>query len=157
MFLKIHAILQLVFAPFQLIYADREVSLNLQAVVDPELNIERIDDNGTIDLFQRVPSNYRIISNSGESVKVIVTTDNNWEVKTQDKQKSIPYAAEFRGQDGLLGNLDTNNQKIKIEKERLLDSKRYEFSLMFKSMQSIENYAAGTYSDRIHVSVKPAR
>ena len=155
--MKVLSRLILAFFCTQSIYADKEVSLNLRAVVDPELNIERIDDSGTIDLFERVPSNYRIISNSGQSVEVTVTTDNNWVVKTQDRQNSIAYAAEFKGQDGHSGRLDADNPKIKIEKERLQDSKRYEFSLLFKAKESIEDFPAGTYSDRIHVTVTSAQ
>ena len=133
-----------------------KVELNLKAVVYPQLNIERVDNNGDIDLFSRTESQYRIISNHDGDVKVTVSTVNGWKAKkiSEDEGgegKEIPYRALFKSADKEEGLHSEKNDTV-VKKESFKD-KKYEFRLIFYSEKSISEYSAGTYTDTITVNI----
>ncbi|MBR1734763.1 MAG: hypothetical protein IJ730_04870 [Alphaproteobacteria bacterium] len=141
-------------------HADTKIHLNVKASIDPTLNIERIDNNGDIDIFQRQASYYRIVSNIYNNVEVHVETANNWKAKknepseTNDESNFISYKANFRG-DNIDQDLDSTINHVEISKEYFKESV-YEFSLLFYPEKSLKEkkYAPGNYSDTITVSVK---
>ena len=131
-----------------------KVELNLRAVVCSQLNIERIDNNGDIDLFGRKESRYRVISNEGKNVIVAVDTANKWKAKRdgEGENKEIPYRAKFTGDGNKEAWLSEGKNEVKIENSEF-ENNQYEFSLVFYTEQSINTYSAGTYTDTITVNV----
>lgn len=137
---------------FGSIYASSEVSLDLTAYVDPEVNIERIDSNGTLDIFQRIPACYRVTSNTEKNVKVSFSSRNGWKLKNENGNSSfISYVGEFSGRDRNV-TVGEGNDSVLIEKDSFCDSE-YDFKVVFISTGSMKNFAAGKYYDRVTISV----
>lgn len=137
---------------FGSIYASSEVSLDLTAYVDPEVNIERIDSNGTLDIFQRIPACYRVTSNTEKNVKVSFSSRNGWKLKNENGNSSfISYVGEFSGGDRNV-TVGEGNDSVLIEKDSFCDSE-YDFKVVFRSTGSMKNFAAGKYYDRVTISV----
>lgn len=137
---------------FGSIYASSEVSLDLTAYVDPEVNIERIDSNGTLDIFQRIPACYRVTSNTEKNVKVSFSSRNGWKLKNENGNSSfISYVGEFSGRDRNV-TVGEGNDSVLIEKDSFCDSE-YDFKVVFRSTGSMKNFAAGKYYDRVTISV----
>lgn len=137
---------------FGSIYASSEVSLDLTAYVDPEVNIERIDSNGTLDIFQRIPACYRVTSNTEKNVKVSFSSRNGWRLKNENCNSSfISYVGEFSGRDRNV-TVGEDNDSVLIEKDSFCDSE-YDFKVVFISTGSMKNFAAGKYYDRVTISV----
>lgn len=142
-------------------YAFSEVSLDLTAYVDPEVNIERIDSNGSLDIFQKIPACYRVTSNTEKNVKVTFSSRNGWKLKNENgdreskgessKSSFISYVGEFSGKDHNMVVGDGNDSVI-IEKGSFFDHE-YDFKVVFKSTGSMKNFAAGKYYDRVTISV----
>lgn len=131
-----------------------EVSLDLTAYVDPEVNIERIDNGGTVDIFSRAESRYRITSNVDKDVKIFFNSQNNWNLKSENNAEAfIPYEGVFKS-----GNqeeiLKSNTDLVSIKQSDFFD-REYEFSMIFRPAQgsSMKNFTAGRYYDRITISV----
>lgn len=146
---------------FGSIYASSEVSLDLTAYVDPEVNIERIDSNGTLDIFQRIPACYRVTSNTEKNVKVSFSSRNGWKLKNENGDREsknesnnssfISYVGEFSGGDRNV-TVGEGNDSVLIEKDSFCDSE-YDFKVVFRSTGSMKNFAAGKYYDRVTISV----
>lgn len=107
------------------------VELKLKAVVDAQLDIVRIDNNGDINLFEAKESRYRVTSNENKNVTVTVETKNNWQAKKEDisEGKGIPYQAIFRSNDEDK-ELGIEQNSVKIDKNDF-ENNQYEFSLIF--------------------------
>lgn len=141
--------------------AASEVSLDLTAYVDPEVNIERIDSNGALDIFQKVPACYRVTSNTEKNVKVTFSSRNGWKLKNEDgsqgakdgngKSPLIPYVGEFSGRDHN-ATVGEGNESVIVEKDCFYDHE-YDFMVIFRSTGSMKNFAAGKYYDRVTISV----
>ena len=127
-----------------------DVELELKGSVDPNLNIERIDEGGTIDVFSKRETRYRIVSNVDKDIDVLFTSRNGWILKS-DKGNEIPYEVEVcvNGSETIV---DKDNQSRTISKDNFVD-KKCEFSAKFSAKGSVEEYSAGDYSDKIQVSV----
>ena len=126
------------------------VELEVKGSVDPNLNIERIDEGGTIDVFSKRETRYRIVSNVDKDIDVVFTSRNGWVLKS-DVGNEIPYEVEV----DVNGNetvVDKDNPSRTISKDSLVD-KKCEFSAKFSAKGSIEECSAGDYSDKIQVSV----
>lgn len=137
---------------FTEIFASSEVSLNLKAYVDPEVNIERIDDSGDLDIFSKAERCYRITSNVEKTVKVTFRSQNGWKLKHESNcNVFIPYEGIFRGnnREEVVGK---NSDIIDLEYDEFRDQE-YEFRMIFKSIGSMKNFSAGRYFDRVTISV----
>lgn len=137
--------------------AERKVELNLKASVDPLLNLERLDNNGDINLFDRTESHYRIAANQQRNVKVTISTRNRWKAKRiggndVDERDSITYRAQFKGQDSAEDDLGADKEYTEIKQDRF-NGNCYEFSLIFYPEKSVSKYNAGNYSDTITVNI----
>ena len=126
------------------------VELEVKGSVDPNLNIERIDEGGTIDVFSKRETRYRIVSNVDKDIDVVFTSRNGWILKS-DKGNEIPYEVRIyeNGDDSIV---DKDNPSRTISKDNFVD-KKCEFSAKFSAKGSIEEYPAGDYSDKIQISV----
>ncbi len=132
--------------------ASPEVSLDLRAYVDPEVNIERIDDSGDLDIFSRAERRYRITSNVEKDVKVTFQSQNGWKLRHENDDKAfISYEGIFRGtnREEVIGE---KNNVVSLAQSDFLDQE-YEFCMMFKAIGSMKNFAAGRYFDRVTISV----
>lgn len=146
---------------FGSIYASSEVSLDLTAYVDPEVNIERIDSNGSLDIFQKIPACYRVTSNTEKNVKVTFSSRNGWKLKNENgsreskeescKSSFISYVGEFSGRDHNVVVEDGSDSVI-IKKDSFYDHE-YDFKVVFRSTGSMKNFVAGKYYDRVTISV----
>ncbi len=142
----------LLFFFFGEVCASSEVSLDLVGCVDPEVNIERIDSNGTLDIFQKVAAFYRVTSNTEKNVRVTFFSRNGWKLKNKDDNSSfIPYAGEFFGKDRD-ATIGEGNDSVLIEKSSFCNQE-YDFKVVFGSTGSMKNFVAGRYYDRITISV----
>lgn len=146
---------------FEQISASSEVSLDLTAHVDPEVNIERIDSNGILDIFQRIPACYRVTSNTKKNIKVTFSSRNDWTLKNEnggqelkngnEKSLLIPYIGEFSGRDRNV-TVGKGNESVIIKEDCFYDHE-YDFSIVFRSTKTMKNFDAGKYYDRITISV----
>ena len=143
------------------VYASSEVSLDLTGCVDPEVNIERIDDNGkTLDIFDQVEARFRVTSNIDEKVKVTFKTQNEWRLLRRGKEgllegnskvNSISYEGLFRGNNKYeIVNKDSDS--IILEKSDFVEQE-YEFGVIFRSTEKIKNIEAGKYFEHVTISV----
>lgn len=130
--------------------AASEVELDLKGAVDPELNIERIDGGGAIDIFSCGEARYRVVSNVDKDVEVVFRSRNNWVLKSSEANE-IPYQGSFFS-DEIETVIDSDKSSEIITKEKI-KNKKYEFKLVFSAKESIEKYPAGNYSDKISISV----
>lgn len=134
------------------VLASSEVSLDLTGYVDPEVNIERLDNNGTLDIFQKVASYYRVTSNTEKNIKVTFSSKNGWKLKKEGNDSVfIPYVGEFSGRDRdvTVGEI---SDSVVIEKDSFYD-REYDFKVVFGTTGSMKNFDAGRYYDRITISV----
>ena len=132
--------------------AASEVSLDLTGYVDPRVNIERIDSNGTLDIFQKVATYYRVTSNTEKNVKVSFSSKNGWKLKKKDDNSAfIPYAGEFSGRDRNV-TIGKDFDSVVIEKNSFYDQE-YDFKVVFGSTGVMKNFDAGEYYDRMTISV----
>ena len=143
----------LLFFFFGEVCASSEVSLDLTGYVDPEVNIERIDSNGALDIFQKIAAYYRVTSNTEKNVRVTFSSRNGWKLKNKDDDSLfIPYAGEFSGRDRDV-TVGEGNDSVLVEKDSFGDSQEYDFRIVFASIGSMKNFAAGRYYDRVTISV----
>lgn len=132
--------------------ASSEVSLDLEAYVDTELNIERIDNYGTLNIFERPESCFRITSNSSKNIKISFFSQNNWHlVQEKNISKIIPYESIFKS-GTRQEKIRTNSDTIEVPYEDFYDQE-FEFKLLLYPTESIKNISAGKYSDHITISV----
>ena len=145
--------------------SDNKVQLNLKAVVDKQLNIIRIDNNGDINIFDRPETKYQVISNLRNNVKVSVQTKNNWklvkedakspeEAKEEEKEgdNTIDYYADFKSltQTVRLGKGKDNT----VINQSDFQENCSEFSLVFGVDEAMKTKRrAGTYGDTVTVHV----
>lgn len=154
----------LIFAEAMKAECDTKVQLNLKAHIDEQLNIERIDNNGDIDIFDRPETKYRVVSNLNNNVKVSIQTQNDWKLLPEDaksheksaekdkgSENAIAYHAEFKSsaQSVRLGRDNANT----IIKEAEFADNCSEFSLVFCADDALNNHKAGSYGDKITISV----
>lgn len=151
------------FCVFGSVYASSEVSLDLTGYVDSCLNIERIDDNGTLNIFDRVESCFRVTSNINKNVMVTFKASNEWKLlpkddtpagETSELKNSIPYEGLFkRNNKSQIVNKDSNSVTLE---ESDFKNKEYEFSVIFRAKEKLVNLSAGRYYGRVTISVSPA-
>ncbi len=141
------------FCVFGEVCASSEVSLNLTGYVDPEVNIERIDDKGdALDIFSREESRYRITSNIDKGVSINFRTQHDWQLKHETQpDKFIPYKGVFKG---VSKTVEVNNETDSV----IVDQKdftngEYEFGMIFKSKSRMKELIAGKYSGCVTISV----
>ena len=139
------------------VYASSEVSIDLMGYVDPEVNIERVDDNGTLNIFGRNEARFRVTSNVDDNVRVTFKSQNNWKlIHRDDPEKFIPYEGLFRGNnkiDSVI--LNPKTEFVTVDKNDFVD-KEYEFGVIFKPVAKIKIQAAGSYYGRVTISVSSA-
>ena len=135
------------------VLASSEVSLDLAAYVDSEVNIERIDDGeDCLDIFSQAERRYRVTSNVEKNVKVTFQSQNEWKLKHESNDGVfIPYKGIFRG---------NNHEEVVEKKSNVVELKQdefsdqeYEFLIIFKAIGSMKDFSAGKYSDRVTISV----
>ena len=134
------------------IRASSEVSLDLTAYVDPEVNIERIDDGGDLDIFTRTERRYRVTSNVEKNVKVTFRSQNGWKLKHESNDAAfIPYEGIFRGNnhEDVIGK---ESDLVELKQDEFLNQE-YEFRMIFKAIGSMKDFSAGKYFDRVTISV----
>jgi len=137
--------------------ASSEVSVDLVGYVDPEVNIERVDDNGTLNIFGRNEARFRITSNVDENVKVTFKSQNNWKLIHRDNsEKFIPYKGLFMGNNKIDSvSLNQRSEFVVIDKTDFVD-KEYEFDVIFSPVAKMKILEAGSYYGRVTISVSSA-
>jgi len=142
---------------FEEVYASSEVSIDLMGYVDPEINIERIDNNGILNIFDCAEARFRVTSNTDDKVNVSFKARNNWKLLHKDNpEKFIPYEGLFKGNNKI--DSVTVNQKsevVVIDKNEFVD-KEYEFGVIFRSTAEMKTLGAGNYYGRVTISVSSA-
>lgn len=128
----------------------REVHLDLRTEVDSVLNIERIDDNGAIDIFSKQGANYRVVYNGDQRVRVNFRSKNGWKLKSSESE--IQYQGEVRTNSSE-EVVDERKDSVEIDNAEFSDS-QCEFEVIFSSKMPIEKCKAGRYSDRMTISVE---
>ena len=136
--------------------ASSELSLDLTGYVDPEVNIERIDDNGEVmDIFSRRESRYRITSNVDKGVRINFSTQYNWRLKHETlSDQFIPFYGVFRGvnKTEIVGK---ESDSVEVDRSDFVDGE-YEFSMIFHSNIRMKELHSGKYYGRIIISVSAA-
>lgn len=147
----------LFFLFFGEVCASSEVSVDLMGYVDPEVNIERIDDKGVLNIFGNDEARFRVTSNIDDNVRVTFKAQNDWKLlHKDDPERFIPYEGLFKGNNGI--NSIFVNQKLEsvvIDKSDFVD-KEYEFGVIFKSTTKMKSLKAGNYYGRVIISVSCA-
>lgn len=132
--------------------ASSEVSVDLSAHVDSELNIERIDNKGTLNILERPESLFRVTSNSDKNIEISFFSQNNWKLIRKDcSSVFIPYEGIFKSR-CLNSTINSNSSSIEIKQEDFYDQE-FEFRVVFHITEAIKNISAGSYSDCITISV----
>lgn len=138
------------------VYASSEVSVDLIGYVDPEVNIERIDDNGILDVFSNNEARFRVTSNVDSDVKVSFKAQNDWKLQHKDNpEEFLPYEGLFKGNNGGGLTLNCESEFVVIDKNDFVD-KEYEFGVIFKSTARIKTLKAGSYYGRVTITVSSA-
>lgn len=144
--------------------SDNKVQLKLTGVIDEQLNIVRIDNNGDINIFERPETKYQVISNLDNNVKVTIHTKNGWkliregakdadEAKDGAQENSIDYYVDFKSSTQTV-KLDRDKNSTVINKSDFQENCS-EFSLIFGAVDASlkARPKAGTYSDTVTVNV----
>ncbi len=142
---------------FEEVCASSEVSVDLMGYVDPEVNIERIDDNGILDVFSGNEARFRITSNVDGDVKVTFKAQNDWKLQHKDDpERFVPYEGLFKGNNrvGLI-SVNRESESVDVDKNDFVD-KEYEFGVIFKSIARIKTLKAGSYYGSVTISVSSA-
>jgi hypothetical protein len=127
--------------------ADRRVSLRLVAVVDPVVNIFRIDDGGDVDVFSGDVVRFRVVSNTERGVEVVFVSENGWKLrKADDKTQEIEYECLFNEKSVL-------DSPITVDYSEFQEC-QYEFTTSFRVKDLSKRYSAGKYRDDVTISVK---
>lgn len=128
----------------------REVHLDLRTEVDSVLNIERIDDYGTIDIFSKQGASYRVVYNGDQRVRVNFRSKNGWKLKSLGSE--VPYQGEVKT-NSLEEVVDEQKESVEIDNAEFSDS-QCEFEVIFSSKIPVKECKAGRYSDRMTISVE---
>ena len=134
--------------------ASSEVSVDLKGYVDPEVNIERIDDIGVLNIFGNDEARFRVTSNIDDNVKVTFKAQNDWKLlHKDDPERFIPYEGLFKGNNRVDSiSVNRKSESVVIDKNDFVD-KEYEFGVIFKSTMKIKSLKAGNYYGRVTISV----
>lgn len=145
------------FAFFEGACASSEIFLDLVGCVDPEVNIERIDSGGTLNIFDQNEARFRVTSNVDKDVKVSFKAQNGWKLRHKDNpEKFVPYEGLFKRNNrvGLI-SVNRESESVNIDKNDFVD-KEYEFGVIFRSTAKIKTLKAGDYYGRVTISVSYA-
>lgn len=146
----------LLFCLFGSVSASSEVSLDLSGYVDSQVNIERIDDNGTLNIFDRTESRFRVTSNL-ENVKVTFKAQNEWKLLHEDDPKGfITYEGLFKGNNkSQIVNNDSDS--VTLNQKSDFAEGECEFGVIFRATEKIKEkkalLTAGRYYGRVTISV----
>ena len=131
--------------------ASPTVELEIKCSVDRELNLERVDDQSSIDIFSRKEIRYRVVSNVDADVEVTFISQNDWVLKSDDRMKEIPYHGAFFAA-GVNSIVDSDKISEIIPRDKIRD-KVCEFSVIFSPKNLSKQYPAGKFSDKITISL----
>lgn len=126
-----------------------EVSLDLTGYVAPEVNIERIDDRKTLDVFSHDEAHFRITCNEDKNVIVTFNTKNNWKLLSENGN-SISYQGVFKRNDGTEEKVKEDSNRVVVDKNEFTDTV-FEFGTIFVPIE--KNPKSGKYSDQVTISV----
>ena len=125
--------------------------VEIKGSVDRELNVERIDDGGVVNIFSKNEVRYRIVSNVDMDVMLTFTSQNDWFLVSDDKMNKIAYQGKFS-----TNGIETiiNQSKISeiITKDKIID-RVCEFSIIFSVTNSKKQHPAGNFSDKVSISI----
>ncbi len=125
------------------------VSLNLTGYVDPEVNIERIDNRKTLDIFKNEEARFRVTCNNDKAVTVTFNTKNEWRLLSEN-ENAISYEGVFKGKGRTETVVGAQNNTVDIHNYEFENSE-YEFGITFRATE--RNLKSGKYSDCVTISV----
>jgi hypothetical protein len=130
--------------------ADRQVSVQLKAIIDPVINIFRIDDVGDIDVVSGGKAHFNVVSNVEKGVEIGFLSENNWKLlRNDDSDASQPIDYECLHN----GKVIAVDSPLTVDAGEFIES-QYEFSTAFRVRDPSKKYEAGTYRDTVTVTVK---
>ena len=116
----------------------------------PELSFERIDSNGTLDIFSdNRTARFRIINNGNKGVVVAFRTTNNWRLMSGDGN-SISYTCIFKGSNGSKTEVNESSNSVTVDKDEFINSV-VECEASFEPTE--KNPKPGTHGDKVIISV----
>ncbi|MDR1362215.1 MAG: hypothetical protein LBJ16_03300 [Holosporaceae bacterium] len=134
-----------------LLEANNSTSLQLKAVIDPVVNIIRIDnEDEELDVLKGPSANFSIVSNGGKGAEIVFNTAHNWRLqKSDDESKVIEYKCLVDSEE-----LDTSSGTGTVSvAEDKFDGSRYNFKASFHVKDSDITYESGSYADTVNISV----
>jgi hypothetical protein len=135
------------------LYAAKQLELEVVAEVDGQLDIERIDNGGSVDVFAGRNVSYMVHSNLGSDVTATITSDNGWKLKHESENLEIPYGV-YRGREKLNNGAEPATTEIQQNEFSTGGrSKQYQLDLVFKADENVK--LEGKYRDRVVITVAP--
>lgn len=132
------------------VYSGREVVVEVTASVDAELNIERINNYGSINLFNHQAEEYRITNNTTKGVKVSLRSHNSWHMTgAEDK---FAYSPVINGTELVAtGDVCTYD----IDKQLFDSNKQYKLLVAFRALPgALKDVKAGEYHDSVTINIE---
>lgn len=141
--------------------SSKKVSLKVKALVESEVNIEKIGGDEALDILSGNKVSYRVLSNDEKDVLLhFKSKQGKFKLVNKKNPKvKIPYKIKIRGeQNDFKATIDRENSSAIVDKNYFSkdeETREFDFSVSAKPTVKLATCVPGEYSDTITISVKP--